>query len=306
LPVSAFANIMAFTYLSSNQISKSYGARQRIIYETLGAKIIKMIDLIKENISWIKDLFTLIFVGTATLIGILTYKRARATILQPIRSEVIKKQSELLSKLLKRLQSEKIKFEAGLDYINIIRINILYNIINCGFVIKNQEEIKNELIANTEHWIYCGESNVLKDIEILGVFKTSKDHTPDKDSIETKYEKLQNGEFKIDKIFLTKLNNNFIEELTEYIKDPFIPIKIQIILIELVDNIVKNLTIELKKTLEEFILQFSKEYFNKGVAPVFDFLGVYNEFNHSRIRHKPTIMKLRKEVRKYLLIDEPW
>jgi len=59
-----------------------------------------MIDFIKENISWLKDLFTLLFVGTGTVVAILTYRRARATILQPIRTEVIKKQSEILSSVM--------------------------------------------------------------------------------------------------------------------------------------------------------------------------------------------------------------
>ena len=59
-----------------------------------------MMDYIKDNINWLKDLFTLIFAGTMTVVAILTYRRARATILQPIRTEVIKKQSEILSSLI--------------------------------------------------------------------------------------------------------------------------------------------------------------------------------------------------------------
>ena len=51
-----------------------------------------IISYIKDNIPWIKDIFTLILVATATIISIFTYRRARATILQPIRNEVIKKQ----------------------------------------------------------------------------------------------------------------------------------------------------------------------------------------------------------------------
>ncbi|MCW3789833.1 hypothetical protein [Plebeiibacterium sediminum] len=67
-----------------------------------------MIDYIKENINWLKDLFTLIFAGTGTVVAILTYRRARATILQPIRTEVIKKQSEILTKLLQVIRENNL------------------------------------------------------------------------------------------------------------------------------------------------------------------------------------------------------
>lgn len=52
-----------------------------------------LIDGIKVHIGWIKDLVTSALAIAATIIAILTYRRARATILQPIRTEVIKKQS---------------------------------------------------------------------------------------------------------------------------------------------------------------------------------------------------------------------
>ena len=71
-----------------------------IIHPSNFQKLTRMIDFIKENISWLKDLFTLLFVGTGTVVAILTYRRARATILQPIRTEVIKKQSEILSSVM--------------------------------------------------------------------------------------------------------------------------------------------------------------------------------------------------------------
>ena len=62
-----------------------------------------MIDFISTNIGWVKDSFTTIFAITGTVLAILTYRRARYTILQPIRNEVIKKQSELLTNLLRIL-----------------------------------------------------------------------------------------------------------------------------------------------------------------------------------------------------------
>jgi len=96
-----------------------------------------MIDYIKENISWLKDLFTLLFVGTGTVVAIFTYRRAKATILQPIRTEVIKKQSELLSKLLQTLNENNQSFEVGLDYVNLVHINVTLTLRDYGFVLRS-------------------------------------------------------------------------------------------------------------------------------------------------------------------------
>ncbi len=76
---------------------------------------------IENHISWIKDIFTLILVATATIISILTYRRARATVLQPIRNEVIKKQSLILSEVLAFLP--KTTFDKYLNYVGVASVN---------------------------------------------------------------------------------------------------------------------------------------------------------------------------------------
>jgi len=67
----------------------------------------------------------------------------------------------------------------------------------------------------------------------------------------------------------------------------------------------KNATTIFKSDLEKFMLDFSMEYFDKGIAPKFDPIGVYNNFNPKRINHRNVIIKLRDEIRKYLMIDKP-
>lgn len=60
-----------------------------------------------SNISWIKGVLWVIFTLMATVIAILTYKRARYTLLQPLRSEVVKRQTELLVEFLKHISGSK-------------------------------------------------------------------------------------------------------------------------------------------------------------------------------------------------------
>jgi len=265
-----------------------------------------MIEYLKENINWLKDLFTLIFVGTGTVVAILTYRRARATILQPIRTEVIKKQSEILSRLLQILKENNTSFEHGLDYVNLVQLNVLLLLKEYGFIFKDEEKVFGKLPANLAGWLFCGENKIRKDIEIVAPFKEDGEVKNIVDYGQEKYNDLKNGIIDIDKIYTTKLHSEFIKLLTEFSEDPFMPTTIQETLTELLKNISTNLTIILKRELENFLLAFSTTYFETKQAPKSDPVGVYNTFNHSRIHHKGSLNKLKIEIRKYLRIDEGW
>lgn len=265
-----------------------------------------MLEFIKGNINWIKDIATLIFAGTATIIGVLTYNRARATILQPIRSEVIKRQSELLSKLLLFLKENNQSFENGIDYVKVVQLNVLCSLRDYGFVFKGQEDLLKRLTQETVGWIPCGSSNVLHDVEIIGTFKSDMAENRPIDHGKEKYDNLKYKKIDIDKIYQTNTLVDVMNKLSEFSCDPFMPKSIQKTLGELLNDINYNLVITLKAEIEKFMLSFSEDYFKNGKAPEFNPIGVYNEFNHIRIHHRNIVVKLRKEIRKYLLIDEPW
>ena len=59
-----------------------------------------------NNISTIKDILWIIFTLIATVIAVLTYKRARYTILQPLRSEIIKRQTDLLIDIMEAFSDD--------------------------------------------------------------------------------------------------------------------------------------------------------------------------------------------------------
>lgn len=264
------------------------------------------LDIIKENISWVKDIITLLFTATATVIGVLTYKRAKRTLLQPIRTEVIKRQSDLLSRLLQFLKENDNSFEKGIDYINIVQVNVLSTLKDYGFVFQGQEDIEKTLNQAVVSWIPCGNSKTLYDVEVIGTFELQQKQSIEIDHDKKNYENLKNGIIDIEKIYNTQTFSDFMTKLLEFKNDPFMPKIIQKILIDLIDSIYYNLTVILKKELENFMLTFSAEYFTKGKAPKFNSIGVYNEFNHARQHHKLSILHLREEMRKYLLVDEAW
>ena len=265
-----------------------------------------MIEYLKENISWIKDIFTLFFVAVGTIITILTYRRARATILQPIRTEVIKKQSEILTKLLQVLKEHNHSFEIGLDYVNLVQVNVFITLKDYGFIFKENESIFENIKNDLDGWIPCGKTNILKDVEIIGTFQESKSAKKESNYGLEKYNKLKNQEIDLDKIYLTKTHSEFTRIIVDFKNDPFMPTSIQLILTELTNNINNNLSIILKSELEIFMLDFAKTYFKDNNAPKFNPIGVYNNFNHSRVHHRKTFEKLNIEIRKYLRIDEKW
>ena len=87
----------------------------------------------------------IIFTLIATIIAVLTYKRAKSTVLQPIRNETIKKQAVLLEEILNFIKLD-------VDYYELLELNVLQFLIDYGFVLKNQKEIK-EMLKNRR----CGQ-----------------------------------------------------------------------------------------------------------------------------------------------------
>jgi hypothetical protein len=183
---------------------------------------------IKNNISWIKDLFTIVVAFTAAVVSILAYRRARATVLQPIRNEVIKKQSQILSELLSFLSDYNDSIEDGLDYIYLAASNAVLSLKELGFVFADNEQINKSLKDNIQGWIPCGESKILKDVEIVGVFDNEKKDRKDFEQIGKKrYENAKKGMIEIDKIHLTVRHREFMKKWSNFSNDPFLPSNIK-------------------------------------------------------------------------------
>lgn len=267
-----------------------------------------IIAYVKDNIYWIKDIFTLLLVATATIISILTYRRVRATILQPIRNEVIKKQSQILSEVLAFLPKDT--FDKSLDYMGIASANAYLTLKDYGFIFKNQEDILSEVNQKVSGWLYCGESDVIKDVKIVDMFTDEKEK---EESIKEahalgkeRFENAKNGLIDIDKIYITIEHEKYYRKLSEYADNPFLPLNIQSILKKLVLDVHINLSLHLKTTLVKFVKEFCSSYFGKESYPKISPAGVYNDFNHNRIHHRSELNSLKTEVRHYLKIDDKW
>ena len=76
------------------------------------------------SLAAIKDIVTIIFYIIGAIIAILTYLRARATVLQPKRAELVKKQTEIFSNFLSFINENENSIDHGLDYTNLFSYNV--------------------------------------------------------------------------------------------------------------------------------------------------------------------------------------
>jgi hypothetical protein len=277
-----------------------------IVIVVLLVKPILIIEFIKANIAWIKDFGMFLFAGIGAVVTILAYRRARTTILQPIRNEVIKKQSEILCDVLHLCQSP-IKIDTSLDYLKIVRINVLQHLRELGFIFNNREEFYSDIDKNISGFIYCGDSSQINDFKIISTFNSDKQKSDEAiDLGKKKYEDAKTGIVHVERIYVTKLYFECFEKLQNLLINPFMPSMLQTHLGQLLKDIEDNLCIHLKIELEIFIKDYFKKISHEKEYPNFNIVGVFNAYNHRRIHHNLIIESLNDETRKYLRIDEPW
>lgn len=255
-------------------------------------------DWIRENLNWIKDIFTIIFSGSATIIAILTYARAKETFLQPIRTEVIKQQSIILTNLLEFLHKNDTTIDFNLDYEGIVKLNTFIWLKRYGFILDKEYDFK-ELDKNYKS-LMIAENGSLKNLEIITTFNEERTNLKEEDISRKLYENAKNGKIDIDQIFLTEKYSGYIKELERFVENPLLPSKIKTHLTTIILNIQHNLRVSLIKIIRDFI----GEVLKKQEKPLkFSIIGIWNDFNHLRIHHKQKHEHLKQEIRDYLKID---
>jgi len=247
-----------------------------------------------ENIETITGI---IFAVTATVLAILTYKRAKETFLQPVRSEVIKKQTELLIELYSLLGDENSVHE-DIDYHEIVTINIFDSFITCGAIFNDEELLKKIMTEKKGTGLmFMGDDGRVDGIEKPGLF--SEDESEDVQNCKKHYTSAKNGVYSISILLLTKKHDEFQAKILKMLNNPFLPIEIKTQLEKFMDEIRLNLKNSLKKAVEKAVNSSFSE--NRKTLP--DTNAVFNIFNKSKLSHKMIVEKINAETRKYLKID---
>lgn len=263
-----------------------------------------VMNWIRENIAILKDILWILFTLIATVIAILTYKRARFTILQPLRTEVVKKQTELFIEIMTVFADDS-KILIDLDLQNLVVLNTFKLLSDFGYVTKEGEKLKQ---AFDKYLVGC---SVVKKGNQLDMFERPKifeDLNKDIDNFNVGkklYDNLKSGNIDIELIYFTKKYDDTVSLYTNLSKNPFLPHEIKKLLDKIIENINFDISVTLKHTLEDFMLSVYKKSVD-GEKININSIGIYNEFNAKRINNSKIVNEIREKTRNYLMIDKKW
>lgn len=255
-----------------------------------------------NNLSNIRDILWIILTALATIVAVLTYRRARFTLLQPYKVEVIKRQTDLFIKLLEMFKPSAY-FHLYIDVsMETIDCNIFSIFADYGIEFEdNDNEMKNVLggfISQKEEAIE-GFDEVYFDADE----KTLKEKS-EKKTIE-RINRLMTGQLDFDCFYIPKSYIKVLNEIHDLINNPILPQEIQQKLIKIKDEFVFNITVVLRDVIFEnmriILLDFAATSKLKNISQH----AIHNQFNHNdkKIDQEPTINDFVKGIREFLKID---
>jgi len=267
-------------------------------------------EWISDNATWIRDILTPVFSLLLVIVAILVYRRAKETILQPLRSEVVKRQAQTMTELLEFV-AETQAFDP-IDYRGLCSLNVFMWMDEYGFVFKKQAEMRKDYQPTIGGFIIIGTPDtIIHDIELPEAIINPSQNTSHDDLKEyrrQRYLKAKAGGVDIndiDKVFITEQHCEYRSKLDAFIRDPLLPSKILDVLEDFDDSIQNNVSNILRSTIVEFISAFVTESANATSKLEIDLGGVFNMFsrNGNGLSHAGILQKLRTNIRDYLKVD---
>lgn len=246
-----------------------------------------ILDFFVKNSTWIKDLFGLIFAGTATVVTILAYRRAKATVLQPKRTEVVKIQTQALIDFLKSFSENGNTIDSSLDYINTFRCNFMLALWKSNILdLENGSEFYDDLNKNIGGWYIFTDNNPSGLAQVKGNLDD--------------YFFVVNSAALVSKpaIVLSKQSLKFINQVREMSNNPFIPDEV----LKIIDQIIQNL-------YYNFFELMPTMYQNPEQIVIAESLRItefFDSFEKKRKHHINDDKILREKIRAYLGIDDKW
>lgn len=249
------------------------------------------------TINNLKDL-ALIAVGTVSVaISVMMYFNAKKSLLLPLRTEVIKKQVELLTALLNLTSSNKMKFLRSCDFSSIFELNVAYYLQEIGC--KVELSIPTDIGEAT-----AGALLTVEDDENIHAFSLSENRQESASEYsEQRWLEAKKGNFRIQLVHFTNTHLKFKNELTEIMNSPYIPSEIRSDLTHLTNSIETNLRGPMKQSIENAVQKITS---SSGTKEPFDFIKAYNEFIECSEDMTPFCDNLVTKIRKLLKVDEPW
>lgn len=268
----------------------------------------EIFPFIKANSDWIKDVATIVFAGTGTVIGILSYRKAKSSIFQPKRTEVTKVQTDILLDFLSKFTTDGNSIDQAIDYRSILSYNLELALRDYNLLKIDPQSKKYEILSNSIAGWYENPG----DIYSINVEEGSLEqyHKFYYNPIHPKG--LEKEQINIERIFFTKRHYEFIKKLKDLSSHPFLNKEIQNAANRLAKHLTINIQEKAKKVIEEQIIAIYKTYIEEknssdlNLQVTLKHAVMFPLFSINRIDHSEDYDLLIKEIRKHLMIDEKW
>lgn len=274
----------------------------------------EIIEFLKNNSFWLKDIFTIVFTATGTFVAILSYRSAKSSIFQPKRTEAARIQTEILTEFLTTFTTDGNSLDRAIDYLNIYKYNVDiilrdYNLAD----IKKISEKYAEYEQNIAGWFQFLENDIYNFIIVEGSIKEYDKliFEPDNRERQKYYEtKAKEGIYEVHRIFFTKKYHQFHKKLRDLSNNPFLPTDIQKVANQIGDNMTINLHHKLKtllsKLIEEIYLAYNDNESDKYemLSENFKYQTLWRIFEKERNQHDKDYELLKEKIREHLRIDK--
>lgn len=273
-----------------------------------------IIDFLRDNSSWLKDISTIVFTATGTLVAILSYRKAKSSIFQPKRNEVAKIQTQVLTEFLTLFTTNGNSIDRAIDYNNIYRYNVDmalrdYNLADIDKISNKYAEYQ----QNIAGWFEFLENDIYNFILVEGNIDEYDKliFEPNNRQRQKLYEKnAKKGIVEIHRIFYTKKYVEFHKKLRDLSNNPFLPKNIQDVANQIGNNMTLNLHHTLKILITKLVTDITKAYLDEKsedyeiFSEKFKYQDLWRVFETERKQHDKDYELLKKRIREHLLIDK--
>lgn len=249
----------------------------------------------------IKDTVNVLFWLFTCLIAYLTYRNAKKTLFNPVRSEMVKYQMKIITDFIDNHTGKGMNFEYSLDYLALVKIN--YDVNYFLSIYKNFGSIENLVLGEKDAAAlqYCkdnlaGSFEVLKDDEayyfgntIAGEYDELIQYllTVHISSKESEHEELP-----LQRLYFTKKFHLLYFDLQNLKTNPFIPKEIKFCVEKILYNVTINLQL-LYETLSMYMPEKKYKFYR----------DIYNHFEPKKIDHTKDLEELRNAINKYFKVN---
>lgn len=254
-----------------------------------------------DTISTIKDIFNIVFFIVIIIITILSYLKAKKTLLQPLRTEVFKEQLKVLSSILAKFNGKseiELRKEADFDkFFTVNTVRLFDNYASLFFDIKLKEDNRPYNLKDCPEAIIREEFLISADEPYKREPLSNENDIPDprtKAAIWNKY--------KLPQISFPKNTINYRNEIEKMMESPLIPRK----LLELLEDYKKTLNdnfFTIEKVLENVAQELPDKYKNFETMKKATYSWVYNKYNKEFKSLKEPADKITEYLRQYYSVD---